>query len=107
MLRQSGERIVIDGPCYSACTLVLSTIPRSRICVTHRAILGFHAPRLVDEYGQEYLVPEVRSVVAAAYPAPIRNWLRRHGGLTQRPDLSTRTGAYDLISALPVECVCA
>jgi hypothetical protein len=27
VLRQSGERIVIDGPCYSACTLVLSTIP--------------------------------------------------------------------------------
>src|SRR4029450_12221462 len=33
VLRESGERIVIDGPCYSACTLVLSTIPRERICV--------------------------------------------------------------------------
>lgn len=37
VLRQSGERIVIDGPCYSACTLVLSTIPSDRICVTRRA----------------------------------------------------------------------
>lgn len=31
VLRRSGERIVIDGPCYSACTLVLSTIPSDRI----------------------------------------------------------------------------
>jgi hypothetical protein len=29
-LRQSGQRIVIDGPCFSACTLVLISIPRSR-----------------------------------------------------------------------------
>ena len=36
VLRESGERIVIDGPCLSACTLVLSTIPRERICVTRR-----------------------------------------------------------------------
>jgi hypothetical protein len=28
-VRQSGERVIIDGPCLSACTLVLSTIPRS------------------------------------------------------------------------------
>jgi len=58
VLRHSGERIVIDGPCYSACTLVLSTIPHNRVCVTRRAILGFHAPRLVDDYGREYLAPE-------------------------------------------------
>ncbi len=47
-VRQSGERVIIDGPCLSACTLVLSTIPRNRICVTRRAVLGFHAPRWFD-----------------------------------------------------------
>lgn len=85
LLRRSGERVVIDGPCYSACTLVLSTIPRSRICVTQRAVLGFHAPKLVDAYGQEYPAEAATRVVTAAYPAPIRNWIRRHGGLTDRP----------------------
>jgi hypothetical protein len=85
VLRQSGERIVIDGPCYSACTLVLSAIPHNRVCATRRAILGFHAPRLVDDYGQEYFAPEVTRVMVAAYPAPIRNWISRHGGLTRRP----------------------
>jgi hypothetical protein len=84
-LRQSHQRVVIDGPCFSACTLVLVIIPRSRICVTPRAVFGFHAARAVDQYGREYPAPEATRVVAAAYPAPIRRWIKRHGGLTGRP----------------------
>ena len=34
---------MIDGACLSACTLVLGIVPRERICVTQRAMLGFHA----------------------------------------------------------------
>jgi hypothetical protein len=36
-LRSSGERVIIDGPCLSACTMVLGVIPHERICVTARA----------------------------------------------------------------------
>ncbi|MEJ2436230.1 MAG: hypothetical protein P8Y53_24955, partial [Pseudolabrys sp.] len=43
MLRSTGEHVVIDGNCLSACTLVLGMIPRSHICVTSRARFGFHA----------------------------------------------------------------
>ena len=42
-VRNTGERVVIDGVCLSACTLVLGIVPRNRICVTRRAMLGFHA----------------------------------------------------------------
>ena len=84
-VRLSGERVVIDGPCFSACTLVLSIVPKSRICTTRRAILGFHAAKLVDQFGGEYPAPEATRVVAATYPAPIRAWIRRHGGLTPSP----------------------
>jgi hypothetical protein len=84
VVRQSGQRVVIDGPCLSACTLVLSTIPRNRICVTRRAVLGFHAPRLIDENGRQYWAPELTHAVAVTYPAPVRDWISRHGGLTQR-----------------------
>src|SRR3954451_19721822 len=52
VVSESGERVVIDGPCLSACTLVLSMVPRQRICVTPRAILGFHAASSRDYYGQ-------------------------------------------------------
>src|SRR5947207_15894459 len=57
-VRASGERVVIDGPCLSACTLVLSMVPGDRICVTRKAILGFHAARSVDARGRMYAEPE-------------------------------------------------
>ena len=83
-VRESGERVVIDGPCLSACTLVLSMVPNNRICVTPRAILGFHAARSVDPRGRMYAEPEASELVLEAYPAPVRGWIRRHGGLTSR-----------------------
>src|SRR6201991_2708790 len=42
-LRGSGETVMIDGLCASACTIVLGAVPRDKICVTSRANLGFHA----------------------------------------------------------------
>lgn len=83
-IRASGEQVVIDGPCLSACTLLLSTVPNERICVTRRAVLGFHAARAIDRRGRIYAAPEATSVVAATYPAPVRAWIARHGGLTSR-----------------------
>jgi hypothetical protein len=83
-VRASGERVVIDGPCLSACTLVLSTVPSERICVTRRAVLGFHAARSIDRRGRLYAEPEASQAVLEAYPEPVRGWISRRGGLTSR-----------------------
>lgn len=83
-VRESGERVVIDGPCLSACTLVLSIVPGERICVTRRAVLGFHAARSVDRRGRFYAEPQASEVVLQAYPSPVRDWISRRGGLTSR-----------------------
>lgn len=83
-VKRSGERVVIDGPCLSACTLVLSTIPRKRICVTSRAVLGFHAPYLVDKNGRTVRNRDMTRAVNATYPAAVRAWISRHGGLSQK-----------------------
>jgi hypothetical protein len=84
-LRQSGERVIIDGPCLSACTLVLSTIPRNRICVTRRAVLGFHAPRwYYPGTGQTMRASEATRAVTASYPPAVRAWIKKRGGLTQK-----------------------
>jgi hypothetical protein len=83
-VRDSGERVVIDGPCLSACTLVLSAVPNDRICVTRRAVLGFHAARSIDRRGRLYAEPEASQAVLEAYPAPVRGWISRRGGLTSR-----------------------
>jgi hypothetical protein len=83
-VRASGERVVIDGPCMSACTLVLSVVPNDRICVTRRAVLGFHAARSMDRRGRLYAEPEASEAVLDAYPAAVRGWIRRRGGLSSR-----------------------
>ena len=83
-VRASGERVVIDGPCLSACTLVLSVVPHDHICVTRRAVLGFHAARSIDRRGKIYAEPEASKLVLEAYPGPVRDWITRRGGLTSR-----------------------
>lgn len=82
-IRDSGERVVIDGPCLSACTLLTGIVPRDRICVTQRAMLGFHAASYYDDVSRS-LVPTRRGsrLVMSYYPAQIRRWIDRHGGLT-------------------------
>ncbi len=81
-VRDSGERVVIDGPCLSACTLVLSIVPSERICVTRRAVFGFHAARSIDRRGRIYAEPAASRLVLDAYPDPVRSWIIRRGGLT-------------------------
>ena len=85
-VRASGERVVIDGPCLSACTLLLGIVPRNHICVTHQAVLGFHAASYYDDASRS-LVPtrEGTRLVMQVYPPAIRSWIVRHGGL--RPAL--------------------
>ncbi|HWM81454.1 MAG TPA: hypothetical protein VNQ56_05265, partial [Pseudolabrys sp.] len=33
-VRATGQQVVIDGSCLSACTLVLGLVPRERLCAT-------------------------------------------------------------------------
>ena len=84
-LRASGERLVIDGPCLSACTLFTAFLPRQQVCITPRAILGFHAASYYDD-ARRSLVPTRAGtqLVMRLYPQSIRNWIMRHGGLTPR-----------------------
>ena len=85
-VRASGERVIIDGPCLSACTLLLGIVPRDHICVTHQAVLGFHAASYFDD-AKKSLVPTRKGtdLVMKLYPPAIRSWIVRHGGL--RPAL--------------------
>jgi hypothetical protein len=82
-MRQSGERVVIDGPCLSACTMVLGAIPRDRICVTSRAVLGFHAAFALDQSGRQVTSHWGTSLLMGHYPQQVRNWIARRGGLSR------------------------
>jgi hypothetical protein len=82
-IRDSGQRVVIDGPCLSACTLLTGIIPRDHICVTSRAVLGFHAASYYDDVSRRLVPTRAGSrLVMGLYPSNIRSWINRHGGLT-------------------------
>ena len=83
-IRDSGERVMIDGACLSACTIVLGLVPRDRICVTDRALLGFHAAWMPGPQGRP-----VRSAIGTqtlweVYPQHVRKWLVSKGGLKKK-----------------------
>ena len=98
-LRNSGQSVVIDGPCLSACTMVLGVIPRDRLCVTNRARLGFHAAWRLNEAGRQVTSPDGTELLMSAYPQPVRDWIVRRGGLS--PRLMYLTG-NELASMYPV-----
>jgi hypothetical protein len=81
-IRSSGERVVIDGNCLSACTLVLGLVPHERICATHRARFGFHAAWMPDRDGRAVTSPLGTQALWSIYPAPVRRWISMHGGLS-------------------------
>ena len=84
VLRGSGQKVVIDGPCLSACTMVLGVIPHERICVTPRARLGFHAAWHPAEDGHPIPSREATALLMSIYPEHVRSWISRRGGLSPR-----------------------
>jgi hypothetical protein len=82
-IRASGQRVVIDGACLSACTLLTGIIPRNRVCITRRAVLGFHAASYYDDATRSLVPTRAGSrLVMKLYPPEIRRWINAHGGLT-------------------------
>jgi hypothetical protein len=79
--RASGERIVIDGSCLSACTLAIGYVPREQICATPRAVLGFHAAWQPTPFGKAISPPATRHMMDI-YPPEVKTWIGQHGGLT-------------------------
>ncbi len=83
MLRSTGEHVVIDGNCLSACTLVLGMIPRNHLCVTSRARFGFHAAWMPDRDGNPVTSTLGTRALWNIYPVSVRRWINRHGGLSR------------------------
>jgi hypothetical protein len=98
-IRSSGEKVVIDGPCLSACTMLLGVIPRERICVTHRAQLGFHAAWNPAGNGRRVVSVAGTEVLWEVYPQHIRQWISSRGGLS--PKMKYLAGR-ELTSMYPV-----
>jgi hypothetical protein len=83
-LRDSGERVIIDGPCLSACTMIVGVIPPERLCATPRARLGFHAAWHPGENGRQVTSKAATKLLMDIYPERVRHWIKERGGLSPR-----------------------
>ena len=83
-VKQTGERVVIDGACLSACTLVLGIVPRNRICVTRRAMLGFHAAWMPGPEGKPIHSAAGTAALWELYPEHVKRWINSRGGLSAK-----------------------
>src|SRR6201994_2612970 len=81
-LRTSGEAVIIDGLCASACTIVLGAVPHDKICVTSSATLGFHAAWDFGANGRAVTNPEATQMLYSMYPSAVKRWISARGGLT-------------------------
>src|SRR5271154_2760145 len=83
-VRSSGDMVIIDGLCASACTIVLGAIPHDKICVTSHAALGFHAAWDRGDGGHALTNPEAPHMLYSMHPAPVKKCINQRGGLTAR-----------------------
>jgi hypothetical protein len=56
-------------------------VPKSRICVTSRAVLGFHAAWVPTQRGRAVEQPAATRLMMDIYPSEVRGWILRRGGL--------------------------
>ena len=83
-VRSTGERVIIDGDCLSACTMVLGLVPSKQICATPRARFGFHAASMLNNDGRLVTSALATEALWGIYPTSVRRWIIQHGGLTNR-----------------------
>ncbi|MGY3451350.1 hypothetical protein [Bradyrhizobium sp. USDA 4353] len=84
LLRNFGASVIIDGICAGACTLVLSYIPHDNICVTPRAAFGFKVADNPGPDGKPIPNPQATQMLYDRYPAAVKKWITRRGGMTSR-----------------------
>jgi len=105
-LRDNGERVVIDGICNSACTLVLGIVPLNRICVTPKASLGFHQAYYDKRWTAGLRVTSVAGTdeLMSYYPATVKDWIGRQGGLAaQMKKVFNGTELWAIVDPCPEE----
>lgn len=73
----SGENVVIDAPCISACSFFLGMVPEDKVCITARASIGVHQLSMDDEPNPILSASFYRWL----YPQWVQQWIKDHGGL--------------------------
>ena len=105
-IRERRERVIIDGICNSACTLVLGIVPLNRICVTPRASLGVHEAYIDKRWTAGIRIASASGTadLLSYYPPPLKQWIDRKGGLKpQMQHLKNGPDLWQVIDPCPEE----
>ena len=81
-IMRSGKRVVIDGPCLSACA-ILADQARARVCVTSKAKFGFHKGFVLARPmagGPPHLVKRF----TPSHSRDVASWVKKNGGYPTR-----------------------
>ena len=63
---------------------MLGIVPRERICVTQRAMLGFHAAWMPGPGGKPIPSSVGTQALWEVYPPHLRRWINSRGGLSSK-----------------------
>lgn len=77
-LASMGSPVEIRGACISACTLVMSYVPKERICFGEGSYLSFHAA--VSSMETWAYNGEATKRMYQSYPVEIKAWIDGRGG---------------------------
>jgi len=105
-IRDKGERVVIDGICNSACTLVFGIVPMNKICVTPKASIGFHQAYYdkAFTFGIKVTSAQGTSDLMSYYPDSVKDWIRRNGGLTtEMKKIKNGDDLWNIVDPCPEE----
>ncbi len=81
-IKRTGRRVVIDGPCSSACA-ILADMARSNVCVTSNAKFGFHQGYIVGQKaggGPVYLLGRFKP----KHSRDVARWVANNGGYPKK-----------------------
>jgi len=105
-IRDTGQRVIIDGICNSACTLVFGIVPMNKICVTPRASIGLHQAYYdkAFTFGIKVTSYEGTADLMSYYPSTVKDWIRRNGGLTtEMKKITNGTELWKIVDPCPEE----
>jgi hypothetical protein len=80
-------QVEIRGPCWSACTLVTSFIPKARLCFGAGSFLAFHMAKVIKTNTASVTGTYA---VYAGYPSDIQDWIDHKGGWLKLPTPESR-----------------
>src|SRR5215470_2410775 len=105
-IRDKGERVIIDGICNSACTLVFGIVPMNKICVTPRASVGFHLAYYdkAFTFGIKVTSAEGTSDLMSYYPGTVKDCIQFNDtATTEMKKIKNGTELWKIVDPCPEE----